>query len=110
MRNLDLIDWRLVLFSALWIVGLALLLAAFSFADYAAHERHTRTRAVLAEPGYQLAVNAGLVLFCLGLSGRVRAGWETALWIVLASAFTYQGALAWRAGHKARPSGKQRQP
>src|SRR5438270_2449851 len=39
MSNLNLIDWRLVGFSALWIIGLSVLLAAFSFADYTAAQQ-----------------------------------------------------------------------
>ncbi len=97
MSNLDLIDWRLVGFSALWIVGLALILAACSFADDAAHARPTSTRAVLGEPGYQVALNMGLLLFCLGLVGSAQAWWELALWLALAAAFAYSTGLAWRA-------------
>lgn len=96
MSQLDLIDWRLLGFSALWLSGLALLLAAVSFADYAAHARQTKTRAVLGEPGYQVALNAGLLLFCLGLVGSAQNWWEQALWLLLAAAFAYQGWQAWR--------------
>jgi len=101
MSTLDLIDWRLVGFSALWLLGLATLLATFSFADYTAQASQTRTRQVLGRPSYQLALNTSLVLFCLGLSGSSRAWWETGLWIGLALAFGYQAGAAWRAQRRA---------
>lgn len=98
MTNLDLIDWRLVGFSALWIVGLSIELAALSFADYMAAQQGLRTRTVLGQPGYQAAINGGLVLFCLGLLGSARAWWEQLLWLALAAAFAYQTWAAWRRG------------
>jgi hypothetical protein len=96
MSNLDLIDWRLVGFSALWITGLSVVLAAFSFADYAASQRRLRTRVVLGWPGHLIAINAGLLLFCLGLVGSARAWWEQILWAALAVTFGYQAWVAWR--------------
>jgi hypothetical protein len=103
MSNLDLIDWRLVGFSALWLSGLSVILAAFSFGDYIASQRHLRTRDVLSWPGYRAAFNAGLVLFCLGLVGASHAGWQQLLWAVLAVAFGYQTWAARR--RRARSQG-----
>lgn len=85
-----MIDWSVVGFGALWIGGLALLLAAVSVADYEAHQRQTRLRAVLGAGGYPVALNTGLALFCLAMLGGSRAWWETALWAGLALAFVYQ--------------------
>lgn len=100
MSNLDLIDWRLVGFSALWLSGLSVLLAAFSFADYLAAQQHVRTRAVLGWPGSQAVINTGFLLFCLGLLGTAHPGWQQMLWAFLAAAFAY---LAWSAWRRARP-------
>ncbi len=100
MSNLGLIDWGLVSFSALWIVGLSIILAACSFADYNAAEQRLRTRTVLRGPSYQAAINAGLVLFCLGLMGSSRAWWEQLLWSALAITFAY---LAIAARNRAGP-------
>ena len=96
MSNLDLIDWRLVAFSALWLSGLAVLLAAFGFADYLAAQQHLRTRAVLAWPGAQVALHLGLLLFCLGLLGLTHPWWQQVLWALLAAAFAYLAWAAWR--------------
>jgi hypothetical protein len=89
-----LIDWYAVGFGALWIGGLALLLAAVSLADYEAHQRQARLAAVLNGGGYPLALNAGLALFCLGMLDGGRAWWEIALWAGLALAFAYQAGRA----------------
>ena len=96
MSNLDLIDWRLVAFSALWLTGLAVLLAAFSFADYLAAQQHLRTRAVLGWPGSQAALHSGLLLFCLGLFGLAQPWWQQLLWALLAAAFAYLAWTSWR--------------
>ena len=94
MTNLDLIDWALVGRSALWILGLSLVLACLSFADYEASQGKRRLREVLSRRGYQRGLHIGLALFCLGLIGSARAWWEAALWGLLAAAFAYQ---AWQA-------------
>jgi len=96
MSNLDLIDWRLVGFSALWLTGLGVLLATFSFADYLAAQRQVRTRSVLGWPGSLAAIYAGCVLFCLGLLGTAPAWWQQALWALLTAAFAYLTWAAWR--------------
>jgi hypothetical protein len=91
-----LIDWRLVIFSALWILGLSVLLATFSFADYTAHAERVRLRQALARRGYRAAIYAGLTLFAAGLSGTARAWWETAIWVLLALAGGYMTWRAWK--------------
>ena len=98
MNNLELIDWRLVGFSALWILGLSLILVAFSAADYEASQEpsHARTRDVLRTPRYQAALQAGMLLVCLGLLGSAHTWWEGVLWLGLALAFGFQAWRAWR--------------
>ncbi len=100
MTELGLIDWRLVGSSALWITGLAVILAAFSFADYAASQQRRRTRDVLRSGGYPAAITGGLALFCLGLFGSAHTWWQQLLWAALAATFGYQAWAAWR---KERP-------
>jgi hypothetical protein len=89
MAGLDLIDWRLVAFSALWILGASILLATFSFGYFVARERRTRTRAVLRGQGYQVGLYGGLALFALGMAGGAGTWWEALIWAVLALLFTY---------------------
>ena len=105
MENLDLIDWRMVAFGSLWIIGLSVLLTAFSFADHEASRQGLRTRDVLRRAGYQTAINAGLALFCLGLLGSAKAWWERTIWIFLAVSFSYSTWRSWRAARGRQQEG-----
>ena len=96
MENLDLIDWKMVGFASLWIVGLAIELSVLGFVDYHAKERGERRRDLLRQPGYQIWINFGLVLFCVGVLGSSKTWWEAAIWGVLAIAFAYYAFQAYR--------------
>ncbi len=93
---MNLIDWPFVGFSALWIFGLSLNLAALSLADYERSENALRFREVWGRRGFQLASNIGLVCFCWGVCGVVEAWWEKAIWIVLGIAFAVFAFRNWR--------------
>ncbi len=97
MENLSLIDWPMVAFGALWIVGLAVILSALGFAYYEAGQADEKLRTRLSRPGYQRAMNAGLTLFCLGMIGSADALWERVLWGLLTAAFAF---YTWRAGRE----------
>jgi hypothetical protein len=90
MSGLDLIDWGLVGFSALWILGASLLLATFSVGYYVAQERRTRTLLVIKRRRYRLALNGGLALFALGMAGNAATWWERLLSAILTLVFAYQ--------------------
>lgn len=79
-----MIDAWLVASNGLWIAGLSLLLAALSWASWAAHAEGGRMRAVLARPGARAAWGLGLGLFCAGMAATGRAWWEWGLWGMLA--------------------------
>jgi hypothetical protein len=85
-----MIDWYSVGFSALWILGLGLVTAALSFANYLASQQKMRFRQALEMPAYRIMIDLGLVFFCLGWAGGVSAGWERLLWAVLALIFAVQ--------------------
>jgi hypothetical protein len=89
-----MIDWYSVGFGVLWIFGLALVTASLSFAYYLADQQKRRFSQVLDMPVYQIWVNLGLVLFCLGWLGAVSALWERIAWGVLALIFVMQTWLA----------------
>ena len=96
MQNLNLIDWRLVGLSSLWILGLAVVLSALGFADYRAATEKERLRAILGQPAYRLATDGGLALFCLGLLGLSASWWERLIWAILALAFLAYTVVAAR--------------
>ena len=93
MANLDLIDWRLVGFGALWVLGAALALAAVGFADDEAARSKASTRLILGRPGYQAVIYAGAALFAVGQGGLAGTAWLAAAWVATGAAF---GWLAWR--------------
>jgi H+/Cl- antiporter ClcA len=105
MENLNLIDWPMVAFGASWIVGLAVILSALGFAYYEAAEVGERLRERWRLPGYQRAVNAGLMLFCLGMIGSADAIWERVVWGLLTAAFTFYTWQARRKGDRDQESG-----
>jgi hypothetical protein len=86
-----MIDIGGVAANALWILGLSLILAALSWANWVAARERIPFRRALGRPGVRRAVDGGLMLFCAGLAATGRTGWERALWGVLAAGC---GALA----------------
>ena len=82
-----MIDFRSVAANALWILGLALILAALSWVYWVAARENVRFRVALNRPGVARGLDIGLMLFCAGLAATARTGWERALWGVLAVVF-----------------------
>jgi hypothetical protein len=99
VENLNLIDWRMIGFSSLWIVGLSIILSVLGFADYHAKMRKRRFREELRGVQYQRFINIGFVLFCLGLLGSSSTWWEKVLWGLLALSFTIFAAQGWWEKH-----------
>ena len=97
-----MIDWPLILFSAVWIGGAALALATLSYASWSASLRGERLRAVLQRSKYQRLLLVAACLICVGL-GLTAASWlETILWILLAVISAATFISLWR---KARHNG-----
>jgi hypothetical protein len=88
--------WWGVAHNALWVVGLAVGLAALSMANYQAGQEQVRLREKLSEPGFQLPIAIGAVLFCLGLCFSGRSWWEQAIWGLLAALFAALAVRIWR--------------
>jgi len=72
-----------VISNGLWVVGLSILLATWSWARYAAHEARMKTREKLNEPKYVLALDLGLLLFISGMALTEDRWWARVLWIAL---------------------------
>ncbi len=90
-----MIEWSLVLSSAVWIGGAALALATLSYASWFAGLRGDRLRAVLQRPTYQLLLRAAACLICAGL-GLTAAGLEAVLWLILAAISAAAFISLWR--------------
>jgi hypothetical protein len=76
-----------VLANGLWVVGLATLLAGFSWAYWISQTEQVRLRRVLGRPRVDRRLSLGLLLLCAGLATTGRAWWERVLWTVLAAAW-----------------------
>jgi hypothetical protein len=96
------IDWFGVFSNGLWILGLAIALAAVSYADWRRKLSQPRLtlRQALSHPSFQMAWSLGLLLFCAGLALTSALGWQTAAWGVLALAFLLLGGSAWLQAHR----------
>ncbi len=91
-----MIDWPLVLSSAVWISGAALGLATLSYASWSASTRSERAHAVLRQSRYQRVLLAAGCLICVGL-GLTAVSWlETALWFILAMISVATYISLWR--------------
>jgi hypothetical protein len=72
-----------VVSNGLWVMGLSVLLAAWSWARYAAYQAGVKTRDKLNEPRFAVAVDLGLLLFVGGMAATEHRWWARLLWIVL---------------------------
>lgn len=71
-----MIDWRGIATNALWITGLAVLLATFSYRRYQAGQEKTND-----EDEYQhIFYDVGLLLFCAGLLFAANSWLERGAW------------------------------
>lgn len=91
---MDLIDWAGLARNALWVLGMSIALAAWSYASWWAMAHGMRFRAALPRPRFQLPSAAGWTLFCISLAWGATRWWERILWVALALAFLWQ-AFVW---------------
>ena len=79
----QVIDWISVLTNSLWILGLALILSAFSYHYWQAETQNRSLRTQLNRPPFLKTMWAGFALVCAGLAGTSERTWEAVLWAVL---------------------------
>jgi hypothetical protein len=82
-----MIDWWGVFSNALWILGLAVLLAAWSMAYYEAQVGGVKVREIFSQTGYSWTLTVGLMLFCAGLAATEHRWWARILWGLLGVGF-----------------------
>jgi hypothetical protein len=85
-----MIDWFSVGFGALWILGLGLVVAGLSLANYLGSRHTYKFRQALRTTACRIMIGLGLVLFCIALAGSVSTVWEHLLWAILALIFAIQ--------------------
>ena len=104
-----MIDWYSVAVNALWILGLSILLAAFSYHDWLRRETGRRWKEVSAGPSWRLPFSGGTLLFCLGMGlRRDTAWWERTVWGVLTLWFTWQLIEVYRDARRFRQDQAER--
>ena len=74
------IEWTSVLFNGFWILGCALILAAFSYHHWQAQVEKTRTREQLKRPSFAKPFWLGFLFICLGLVTTSTRWWESIIW------------------------------
>jgi hypothetical protein len=86
-----MIDWIHLGPTALWIIGLATILATLSYHHWAAGATSRRLRDVLARASWRLPFSAGMVLTSLGFGyGPGVRWWVKIIWTALALSYGYQ--------------------
>lgn len=85
-----MIDWFSVFANSLWILGLALALGTFSYANWQASVLHEKTIALLKRPGYLISFNIAILLFCAGLAATSDTTLEIVVWSILGLLFLVQ--------------------
>jgi hypothetical protein len=84
-----MINWLSLFLNSLWILGLAVLLAALSYHYWLAIEGGQPLRLILQGRSFQRFAWLGLALVSAGLAGTSQQLWERIVWILftLYSAF-----------------------
>jgi hypothetical protein len=93
---MNLIDWPALVRNALWIVGLSVVLAAWSHLSWLAAQRGVRVWRAVDWPVFAVPAVAGLTVFAASLAWGTTRAWERILWIFLAVAFLAQMIQGWR--------------
>ena len=88
-----MIDFANLAANAFWVLGLALLLAVWSYARYEAHRVGVKTREMLGELQYSLWINGGLLLFVAGMALTEDRWWARGLWILVGIGFLVDSGM-----------------
>jgi hypothetical protein len=84
--------WGIVT-NGLWVVGLAILLATWSYGRWSAQNAHIKTRVKLQELRYALVLDLGLVLFIIGMAATESRQWAQVIWALLGLVVVGHAAL-----------------
>jgi len=91
-----MINWFSVFANSLWILGLALALATFSYANWQASVLGEKTITQLKRPGYLISFNIAVLLFCAGMAATSDTTLEIVVWSILGLMFLVQMVFALR--------------
>ncbi len=108
-----MIDWFAVGRGALWITGLAIALAAFSYIEWWRALHRWTLRRALDTPRFLCPFSLGMALFSTGLALSARRWWEILIEGLLACLFLAQSWGYWRMGVRSgwdAPTARRRDP
>ena len=91
-----MMGWTNLLFTVLWTLGLAVLLATLSLAHWLASRSQETLRQALMEPRFRLAMAAALLLIAMGLLLSVEPWWHKIPWAGIITLSLWQAFTAWR--------------
>jgi hypothetical protein len=77
-----MIDWQSVFFNGFWLLGLALLLAAFSYYYWLAGQAGRSLRLTLNSRDFLRFFWISFICIGIGLAGTSQRIWEVAIWIL----------------------------
>jgi len=77
------IDWVALLFHSAWILGLAIILAVFSYNHWQARLESRPLSQQLRTPAFTIPTRLGLTLIAVGLAGTSQTTGEAIIWIII---------------------------
>lgn len=77
-----MINWSSLIFNSFWILGLAILLASFSYTHWLAMAERQPLATLLKQRPFQLSFWLSFTLIGLGLIGTSTPIWEIGIWIL----------------------------
>ena len=77
------IDWVALLFHIAWILGLAIILAVFSYHHWQANQENQSPREQIRTPAFTIPTRSGLSLVTIGLAGTSQTIGEAIIWLIL---------------------------
>lgn len=98
-----MINWLSVLSNSAWILGLAVILAAMSYAYWESTQAGRSFRESLGSPAFMMPLYGGLMLIGLGLLGTG----GSALEYLLAALLVAGSAVAFVRSYQSRTEGKR---
>lgn len=99
---MNTIDWGFAARHAVWILGLGVVLAAWSFADWRGHTQRIPRRALLGSALVLSPLCAGFALFCAGMALVSGLTWQIIAWSVVGLLLAVQSLWYWRAHRKSQ--------
>ncbi len=80
---LKVINWTSFIINSLWIAGLAILLAGFSYHYWQAQLQKQNLKAQLNQSSFLKVFWLGFAFITAGLAGSSQHAWETAVWFIM---------------------------